>query len=232
MFNDFIRAIGQLGDPRLSRLVVKSLLLSLGLLIAVSILLVKLIVAGAGLLAGAVGATLPAWAAGGIGWGSGLASFGLSFLLFLPVASAVTTLYLDQVAAAVEARHYPHLPKVPGLGLWAGVADAARFLVVMILANIVALVAAAILPFAAPLIFLAMNGYLMGREFFQMAALRRIVPQGAAMMRGRHGVTIWLSGMVLAVMLYVPLLGLLVPVIGAAAFTHLYHRLAGTKRAA
>ncbi len=79
----------------------------------------------------------------------------------------------------------------------------------------------------APVLFWAVNGYLLGREFFQMAAMRREGREGATALRSRHAGQIWLAGTLMAVPLSVPLVNLLMPVIGAATFTHMYHRLAG-----
>ena len=42
----------------------------------------------------------------------------------------------------------------------------------------------------------------------------------------RHGPTIWIAGVLMALPLTVPILNLFVPILGAATFTHLYHRLA------
>lgn len=82
-----------------------------------------------------------------------------------------------------------------------------------------------LLPPLAPLIFLALNGFLLGREYFQLIAARRLGRAGARALRRRHAATIWLAGALMALPLLVPVVNLLVPVIGAATFTHLYHRL-------
>ena len=56
----------------------------------------------------------------------------LSVFLMVPVASAITSMFLDEVAAAVEARHYPHLPPVPGVPFYDSVKDTLNFLGVII----------------------------------------------------------------------------------------------------
>ena len=77
-----------------------------------------------------------------------------------------------------------------------------------------------------------MNGFLLGREYFQVAAMRREGRSGAAALRRRHAGTIWLAGVLMALPLSIPLLNLFVPILGAATFTHLYHRLTGRGAAA
>jgi uncharacterized protein involved in cysteine biosynthesis len=50
----------------------------------------------------------------------------------------------------------------------------------------------------------------------------------ARQLRRRHGWQIWLAGALMAIPLTIPVVNLVVPILGAATFTHLFHRLAGT----
>ncbi len=175
--------------------------------------------------------TLP-WI-GEIGWiddvlsgGAGIGLFVLSIFLMLPVASAITSLFLEDVAEAVERRHYPDLPPAPHQPFSEGLLDAAGFLLRLIGANILAFLLYLAFPPAAPIIFYLLNGYLLGREYFQIAALRRHGREGARQLRQRHSGSIWFAGCLLAVPMSVPILNLVMPVLGAATFTHLYNRLA------
>ena len=143
----------------------------------------------------------------------------------VPVASAIIALFLDEVAQAVEARHYPHLPKQAAAKLQDQILVSIRFLGLLILANIGALILSMILPFLAPLVFWATNGYLMGREYFQMAAMRRMPRTQAQELLHRHQGAIWCAGILMAIPLSIPLVGLFIPVLSAATFTHLLERL-------
>jgi len=71
----------------------------------------------------------------------------------------------------------------------------------------------------------AINAWLLSREYITMVALRRMTREQARDLRRRHPVRLWLAGAMLAVPLTIPFVNLLMPVIGAAAFTHLFHRL-------
>ena len=82
------------------------------------------------------------------------------------------------------------------------------------------------LPFFAIPIFYALNGFLLGREYFTIAATRREGRQGAKIMRQKHQSEIWFAGVLMAIPLTIPLMNLFIPILGAATFTHLYHRLA------
>ncbi|WP_330629614.1 MULTISPECIES: EI24 domain-containing protein [Thioclava] len=151
----------------------------------------------------------------------------LSIFLMIPVASAFTGLFLEDVAALVEEAHYPDLPQIRKFTLAETIADSLRFLGVVIVANLVAFtVYFFILPFA-PLLFFGLNGYLLGREYFQMAAARRLRKEQVQALYLKHRWTVWMTGALMAVVLTIPVVNLVVPVLGAATFTHLYHRLTG-----
>jgi CysZ protein len=73
---------------------------------------------------------------------------------------------------------------------------------------------------------------LLGREYFTLAAIRRVGRTEAKRLRGKHGLTIWAAGVLMAIPLSVPLLNLVIPILGAATFTHLFHQLASVPRGA
>jgi len=221
----FFRAIGQLPDRRFRSVLWRGIGLTIALLI--------------GLYAGLLWlvewlteepVTLPG--VGEVTWLGDLLSFGslafvliLSVFLMIPVASAITSLFLDEVAAAVEDKHYPTLPPVPSVSFWDGLRDTVNFLGLLVGANVLAFVAYVIFPFAAVFIFFALNGFLLGREYFQLAAMRRVGRAEAIALRKRHQGTIWVAGCLMAVPLTFPLINLIIPILGAATFTHLYHSL-------
>jgi uncharacterized protein involved in cysteine biosynthesis len=151
----------------------------------------------------------------------------LSVVLMVPVAAAVVGFFLDDIAAAVEARHYPALPPVQPLGLSEQVADSARFLALVVAVNAVALVIYLTVPPLAPFVFWIVNGFLLGKEYFQLVAMRRLGRAGGLALAQRHFWRIWIAGTLMAIPLSVPLLNLVVPIVGVAVFTHQFHRLAG-----
>lgn len=224
-------ALAQMFDPRFRRVLWLGIALTVALLVAFYAVFLWLI---ADLTSGTM--VLPAvgevtWLGDLLGWASFFLVVFFSMFLMIPVASAITSLFLDDVADAVEAEHYPALPPVPRVTLAEGLRETVGFLVLLIGANMLALVVYAFLPFMAPLIFYALNGFLLGREYFQIAAMRRLGRRGAADLRKRHMGQIWLAGCVMAVPLSIPLVNLLVPVLGAAVFTHTFHRLSARQSA-
>lgn len=223
---DFGRALGQMGDPRFSRVLLQAVLVTLaGLALVFWVAMLSL----GWLLPETV--TLP-WI-GTVGFVDNLVSWAavgvmlaLSVVLMVPVAAGVVGFFLDEVAAAVEARHYPNLPPLFALGLSQQVADSLRFMALVIAVNIGALLIYVIAPPLAPVVFVLVNGFLLGREYFQLVAMRRLGPEGARALARRHFWRLWLGGTLMAAPLTVPLLNLVIPILGVAVFTHQYHRLA------
>lgn len=226
IINDFLKAIGQLPDPRFRRVLGLGIMLTIALLVAAYALILWVIEATTGAGVEVPGVDGPVmWVGDLLSWGSlGIMIF-LSIFLMVPVASAITSLFLDDVAQAVEDKHYRHLKPVPRVPFFDGLRDTVNFLGVLIGANILAIFAYILLPFMAPFIFYALNGYLLGREYFQIAAMRRLGRAGAKELRKQHAGQIWLAGCLMAVPLSIPLINLVIPILGAATFTHLFHRL-------
>ena len=226
IFSSFFRALSQVGDRRFRRVLLLGILLALALLVAATVALI-----GAIQLLMGEAAVLPligevTWADDLLSWTSFLVMMVLSIFLMMPVASAITSMFLDRVAQAVEDRHYPALPPARQQPVMDGLRDGVNFLGALIAANIFAFLLYMLFPPFAPLIFWSLNGYLLGREYFTLAAIRRMGRAEADALRRRHGLTIWAAGTLMAMPLSVPLLNLAVPIIGAATFTHLFHGLA------
>jgi uncharacterized protein involved in cysteine biosynthesis len=227
MIGDALKAIAQMGDPRFRRVLLAGVGLSLALLLAFSAVLIWL----AQWLVGP-SVTIP-WL-GEVTWLDEAAGFALvpvvllaSVFLMVPVASAFTGLFLDRIAAAVEDRHYPHLPPPRVQGWGETIRETAGFLGLVLAVNALALVAYLLLAPFALFIFWGVNGFLLGREYAQLVAARYLTPAETRAFRARHRARIWATGVLMAIPLSVPLLNLLVPVLGAATFTHLFHRLTG-----
>ena len=232
IFNDFAKAIGQLTDPRFRRVLWMGLGLTVALLLGAYAAVLWLVSIFA-----PETVTLPwigevSWVDNLISGASVLLMMVLSVFLMVPVASAFTSMFLDDVAQAVEDEYYPALPAVEPLSWIDGLQDTLRFLGVIMVANLLALIVYAFMamtvvlaPFT-PLVFWALNGYLLGREYFQLVAMRRMDRPAAKALFRKNSSTIWLAGTLMAMPLSVPLVNLLVPIVGAATFTHLFHRLA------
>ncbi len=230
IINSFLMALGQIGDTRFRKV----------LLLGVGLTFVLLVAAYAGflwLINVLVGEQVTLPILGEVTWISDLLSVSsfllmivLSVFLMVPVASAITSMFLDEVAQAVEDKHYPGLPSVPHIPFAEALRDTLSFLGVLVVANLLALILYIIFSPLAPIIFWAMNGFLLGREYFTLAAMRRLGREGARQLRSKHSATIWIAGILMAVPLSVPLVNLLIPILGAATFTHIYHGLSDSRQ--
>ena len=158
-----------------------------------------------------------------LSWGGLLVMLGMSVFLMIPVASLFSGLFLDEVAGAVESRHYPSLPVAQGQGFYEGLRAGINFLGLVVAVNVPALILYLISGPFSPLVFWAVNGYLLGREYFSLVAARRLDPAAAKVLRQKNWGTIWMAGICMAIPLSIPILNLIIPVLGVATYTHLYH---------
>jgi CysZ protein len=225
IFDDFSKALGQIGDPAFRKVLIRSLLITLALL-------GPFVFGFSAFLQWIVPESVSIPFYGPVGFLDNLASgIGFVVLLFLtsflmiPVAVVFIGLSLDSIAAAVEAKFYPHLPKVAPQPLADAVIDAMRFLVLLAVVNLLALIIYFASTLLAPVIFWLVNGLMLGREYFQTVAMRRLGRREADALRRKHRLSIWSAGILMAIPLTIPVLNLIVPILGVATFTHLFHRL-------
>ncbi|KMW58693.1 membrane protein [Candidatus Rhodobacter oscarellae] len=140
-----------------------------------------------------------------------------------PLAVAIIGALLEPIVEAVEARHYPHLPKVRRRGAGEVIGYALRFLGLMLGVSLAAWVIAWLTGLPAALLFVLAGGYLIAREYFETVALRR-VPTPEAKAAFRTGILpLCAVGLLVGLGLNIPVVQLVAPLIGVAAFTHLYH---------
>lgn len=213
MLAAFLKAIEQLGDPAIRRV----LWLGLGLSVVIFALLWV-----------AVGWALTHFALFQTGWLEtvvdvlgGFATLVLTWFLFPAVAATSIGVLLDGVAEAVERRHYPGLPPARHQPLGELALSTARFFGLLVLLNLLML-PALLVPPVFPFVFYGVNGYLLGREYFELVAARRLPPAEMRRMRRQHGARLFLAGIVTALLLTVPVVNLLAPLVATAAMVHLF----------
>lgn len=159
-----------------------------------------------------------------------LAGLGLALMLALllsPVTALIAGLFLDDVASVIETRDYPKDKPGTAMPLGPAMASSVKFLGVVILGNIVALLLLFI-PGVNLIAFFLVNGYLLGREFFEFAAMRFRSPDEARLFRTKHASTVFLGGLLIALFLAIPVVNLLTPLFAAGMMVHL-HKLVSAK---
>lgn len=167
---------------------------------------------------------LPSWA----GWlgtvAAIIAGLGLALvlgMLIAPVTAIVAGLFLDDIAEVIEKNHYPDEPVGQAMPLGDAIVHSSKFMLVVIAGNIVALFML-LIPGINLAAFFVVNGYLLGREYFEFAAMRFHSPREARAIRSRNGLNVFLAGLVIAAFLSVPVLNLLTPMFAAGLMVHLY----------
>ncbi|WP_137133424.1 sulfate transporter family protein [Rhizobium sp. FKY42] len=168
--------------------------------------------------------TVPDWAgwltfifaiAAGIGLALGLA------LVIAPITALIAGLFLDDVAEVVEKRDYPGDPEGAALPLGRAMWESVQFLGVVIVGNLIALFLLFI-PGVNLVAFFLVNGYLLGREFFEFAAMRFRTPLEAKAFRQKHKASVFMAGLLIAAFLSIPFVNLLTPLFAAGLMVHLH----------
>ena len=168
------------------------------------------------------------WVTTAVLWLMGTGVFiGAGFLLG-PVSAIFAGLFLDEVAEYIEAVNYPHEAAGRALPIAQSVWLAARFTILVIFANLVALILV-LVPGINFAIFFIVNGYLLGREFFTFAAMRFRSEADTRSLRQTNSTSVFLAGLVIAGFMAIPVLNLATPVFAAAMMVHLHKALSGQK---
>ncbi|AZO49339.1 MAG: sulfate transporter family protein [Mesorhizobium sp.] len=164
---------------------------------------------------------LPSWA----GWlGAIVAGIVLAMgmaLVVAPVTAIIAGLFLDDVAEVVERTDYPDDPPGRPVPALHSLVLAIKFFGVVVLGNIIALLLL-LVPGINIAAFFIVNGYLLGREFFEFAAMRFRPEAEAKALRRKYAGTVFLAGLVIAAFLAVPVVNLLTPLFTAAMMVHLH----------
>jgi len=144
------------------------------------------------------------------------------------ITSLVASVFVDEVADHVEREHYP--AELPGTALPLGIAmtEGVKTALLTILVYLVAL------PFvlfagAGFIAFFIATAWLLGREYFELAAMRFRPPAEAKAMRRQNAGTIFAAGLVIAAFVSIPVVNLATPLFGMAFMVHMHKRLSGPK---
>lgn len=216
MFTAFTLALGDAFAPTQRRALILSLVLALlllaGLWIAATALVTAIHVSG-----------LPGIDTFVHVFGS-LAALVVAWLLYPAMTMLVLGFFLDRVIDAIERAHYPGQPPARRIGTGEAVASALRLALISLVLNLVVL-PLYLVPGLNLVLYYVLNGYLVGREYFELIAMRRMDrPARRALWRWRRG-ELTLAGAIVAFLLSLPFVNLVVPLVGAAFMLHLFERL-------
>jgi CysZ protein len=167
----------------------------------------------------------PDWIETTVSWIAGLGLVIGSIFLIPPVTSLMAALYLDDIAGQVERVHYPSDPPGKEMPTLAAIGVGLRFFIAVLVVNLVALLLL-LVPGVNLIAFYAGNGYLLGREYFEMVAMRHLPPEEARRLRKAHMGYVSLGGLIIAGLASVPILNLLTPLFATAFMVRVYKQLA------
>jgi len=190
--------------------------------VAITLVAMLLLLAAAWWALAALPVTAP-WLHWTLGILGALAALFVSAVLFSVVASVVVSFFLDEVADAVERRHYPSAGAARRQRLSELALAGARFALASLSLNALAFPVYLFVPAINLFVFYGLNGYLVSRAYFELVAFRRLTPREARRLRLAHPAEMLLVGVLAAVALTVPLLNLAAPVLATALMVHVYH---------
>ncbi|HEY1711127.1 MAG TPA: EI24 domain-containing protein [Rhizomicrobium sp.] len=216
MFASARKALALIFDPAFSGVVAKALFLTLGLFVVLffglEFVLHKLPVLGSHWVNVVLEVLAP------------ILFIFLIFFLGAPVAAVFASFYLDEIAAAVEARYYAADGRAPGTPVSTSLRAGIRLAGTIVLVNLALLPFDIELPLIGEIAALLVNGWLLGREYFELAALRHMPEAAANALRRQHGSAVFLAGLVISILTVIPIANLFAPLFGSAFMVHLFKR--------
>jgi uncharacterized protein involved in cysteine biosynthesis len=176
----------------------------------------------------------PGWhsALDGLAWIVSIAAgLGVVFggvMLMPAITSLVASLFVDEVADHVEREHYPAEQPGRALPFALAIEEGGKTALLTILVYLIAL------PFvflagAGFLIFFLATAWLLGREYFELAAMRFRPPEEAKAMRRDNAATIFTAGLFIAAFVSIPIVNLATPIFGMAFMVHMHKRMSGPR---
>jgi uncharacterized protein involved in cysteine biosynthesis len=227
------QALSQMFSPPFRTVLVKSIGLALILIVIIGIGLHHLLAwvadAGEGLAEHTLGPNAHgplAVLAFILSIAAGLGMLVGSVFLMPAVTALVASFFVDDIALEVERSRYPDEPAGKPLPLMRAVIEGVR---TALLAIVIYLVALPFLLFAGfgAVIFFFCTAYILGREYFELAAMRYRPVAEARALRQQHSGTVFVAGMFIAAFVSIPIVNLATPLFGMAFMVHMHKRLSG-----
>ena len=231
VIDSFLTAAAQLSDPRLRRVLWIGVLGSLAIFVVLWTMF--------GFLTGMLDWTqvpyigwLFDWMGDAAAWLGGLVliftALTISFLLFPAIVTVIVGFFLEDVVTTVEDKHYPNAPPARAQPTAEVLSVTIRFALLVIGVNLLALPVYLVLMFVPPLslvLYYLLNGYLVGREYYELIALRRLEPKPARALRKAHKGRVLFAGVVLVFFMTIPIINFVTPVLAAAFMVHIFQNL-------
>lgn len=236
MIDAAVKALSQMFSPAFRTLLLKSAGLALVLIVLVGIALHRVLswlaTVGADWAEGMLGVTahtpllILAWI---FSVAAGLGIIVGSIFLMPAVTALVGSVFVDDIALEVERVHYPGEPAGSPLPLMRALIEGTRTALFAILVYIIAVPFLLLAGLGAVIFFLA-AAYLLGREYFLLAAMRHRPRAEAKRLRKNNQRTVLLAGLLIAAFVSIPIINLATPLFGTALMVHVHKRMAQDRR--
>jgi CysZ protein len=232
MIDAAAKALAQMFSPPFRSVLLKSAALALAVITVIAIALYRLVVwlAAAGAdwsetMLGSGAHTAISVLAWFLSVAAGLGVIVGSIFLMPAVTALVGSLFVDEIALEVERTHYPADPVGTALPLTRAMVEGIKTALLAILVYLLALPFLLFAGFGAIIFFLA-AAYLLGREYFELVAMRhRPVLEAKALRKKRRG-AVFVAGLFIAAFVSIPIVNLATPLFGMAFMVHIYKRFA------
>lgn len=235
MLDAALKALSQMMSPAMRSILWRSIGLALVLIVVLAIGLQRLLswfaTYGEVWLEGLLG---PSWHSSleVLAWIISIAAglgvvFGSVFLM-PAITSLVASFFVDDVADVVEREYYPAERPGTALPFNQAIFEGIKTALLTILVYLVAL-PLVFLAGAGFLIFFLAAAWLLGREYFELAAMRFRSPEDAKAMRRDNAATIFTAGLFIAAFVSIPVVNLATPIFAMAFMVHMHKRLSGPR---
>jgi CysZ protein len=219
MIEDVFQAFAQTFSAGLRRILFKSVALAILLLLVLGVILQTVITQIS---------SLPQPFEMALAIATGLGIIAGAIYLMGPISSLIAALFLDEVAEHVERTSFPADPVGRPLPIAQSLVLSVKFFGLILLVNFVALLLL-LIPGVNLIAFFVANGYLLGREYFELAAMRYRPAEEAKALRRENSMRVFLAGLAIAGVVVVPFLNLITPIFATALMVRVHKRLSPTR---
>jgi CysZ protein len=219
MIDDVVQAFAQTFSPTLRRILLKAIALAVLLLLVLGVILQAVITQLA---------SLPQPFEMALAIATGLGLIAGAIYLMGPISSLIAALFLDDVAEEVERTSFPADPIGRALPIAQSIVLSMKFFGLVLLVNFIALLLL-LVPGINLVAFFVANGYLLGREYFELAAMRYRPVAEARALRRENAVRVFLAGLAIAGVVAVPFLNLVTPIFAISLMVRVHKRLSPTR---
>jgi|SRR5690242_16229101 len=151
-------------------------------------------------------------------------------IFLMPAVTAlVASFFADEIAETVERVYYPADPVGVPLSFARAALQGVKTSLFAILIYLCAMPFLLLAGFGAVIFFVA-TAYLLGREYFELAAMRFHSVTEARALRRKYRLTVFVGGLFIAAFVSIPIINLATPLFGTALMVHVHKRLAGGPR--